>query len=99
MTGVVRNNPFLQPSVDLKSLCVMFLGKEPRAQEIAKLDPDRSPGDEYFVRGQEIYMRVKSMAETKLTNAYFDSKLNTVSTARNWRTTMTLVEMMEALSL
>jgi uncharacterized protein (DUF1697 family) len=97
MTEVVRNDPFLQPGVDLKSLCVMFLGRTPTAQEVSKLDPNRSPGDEFFVRGQEIYMRVRSMADTKLTTAYFDSKLNTVSTARNWRTTVTLVEMMEAL--
>jgi uncharacterized protein (DUF1697 family) len=98
MIEVVRNNPFLQPKVDLNSLCVMFLGKKPTAQEIAKLDPNRSPGDEYFVRGQEIYMRVKHFAKTKLTNAYFDSKLETVSTVRNWRTTVRLLEMTEALS-
>ncbi len=98
MMEVVRTNPYLQPGVDLKSLCVMFLGKKPTAEELAKLDPDRSPGDEYTVRGQDICMRVRHMAETKLTNAYFDSKLNTISTARNWRTTVTLLEMMEAIS-
>ena len=98
MLEIVRNNPFLEPGVDPKSLCVMFLADKPSAQQIAKLDPDRSPGDEFFVRGQDIYMRVKSMAETKLTNAFFDSKLKTISTARNWRTTVTLLEMMEALA-
>jgi uncharacterized protein (DUF1697 family) len=99
MMDVVRSNPYLQPGMEQKSLHVMFLGKGPTAQEIAKLDPERSPGDEYFVREQEIYMRVKSMAKTRLTNAYFDAKLGTISTARNWRTTVTLLEMMEALSL
>jgi uncharacterized protein (DUF1697 family) len=97
MLEIVRNNPFLEPGVDHKSLCVMFLADRPNAVQIAKLDPDRSPGDEFFVRGQDIYMHVKSMADTKLTNAYFDSKLKTISTARNWRTTVTLLEMMEAL--
>lgn len=33
------------------------------------------------------------MARTKLTNAYFDSTLKTVSTARNWRTTRKLLEL------
>src|SRR5512147_2471739 len=47
MIDVVRNNPFLQPGVDEKSLCVMFLGKKPTAQEITKLESNRSPGDEY----------------------------------------------------
>ncbi len=71
MMDVVRNNPLLLPGVDEKSLCVMFLGKKPTAQEIAKLDPNRSPGDEFVVRGEDIYMRVRHMAETKLTNAIF----------------------------
>jgi uncharacterized protein (DUF1697 family) len=98
MLEIVRNNPFLEPGVDHKSLCVMFLADKPTAQQIATLDTNRSPGDEFFVRGQDIYMRMKSLADTKLTNAYFDSKLNTISTARNWRTTVTLLEMMEALA-
>jgi uncharacterized protein (DUF1697 family) len=33
-------------------------------------------------------------AKTKLTNAYFDSKLATISTSRNWRTTTKLLAMM-----
>jgi uncharacterized protein (DUF1697 family) len=32
-------------------------------------------------------------ARTRLTNAYFDSKLATTSTVRNWRTVVKLVEM------
>jgi uncharacterized protein (DUF1697 family) len=63
---------------------------------VKKLDPDRSPGDEYRVIGREIYLRLPSgMARTKLTNAYFDSKLGVTSTARNWRTTTKLLELME----
>ena len=34
------------------------------------------------------------MARTKLTNAYFDSKLSTIATARNWNTVLKLLEMM-----
>jgi uncharacterized protein (DUF1697 family) len=99
MTEVVRNNPYLRPGVDFKSLCVVFLANKPKAQDVAKLDPNRSPGDEYTLRRQEIYLYLPNgVADSKLTNAYFDSKLGTVSTARNWRTTVTLVEMMEALA-
>ena len=36
------------------------------------------------------------VAKTKLTNAYFDSRLATISTGRNWRTVLTLLEMMQA---
>ena len=36
----------------------------------------------------------EGVADSKLTNAYFDSKLATVSTGRNWRTVSKLVELM-----
>jgi uncharacterized protein (DUF1697 family) len=36
------------------------------------------------------------MGRSKLTNAYFDSKLATTCTARNWATVLKLAAMMEA---
>lgn len=48
-----------------------------------------------MVAGQVIYMHMPDgMADSKLTNAYFDSKLKTVSTVRNWRTVTKLLAMM-----
>jgi uncharacterized protein (DUF1697 family) len=47
------------------------------------------------VKGREIFLHLPNgMARTKLTNAWFDSKLKTVSTARNWNTVGKLVELM-----
>jgi uncharacterized protein (DUF1697 family) len=37
---------------------------------------------------------VNGVSGTKLTNAYFDSKLKTVSTMRNWRTVLKLAELL-----
>ena len=88
---VVNGNPFAG-SEDV--LHVAFLADEPTKAQVAALDPERSPGDSFLVRGREVYMHCPNgMARTKLTNAYFDSKLGTVSTARNWRTVLKLVEM------
>ena len=43
------------------------------------------------MRGGEIYLSlVNGAAKTKLTNAWMDSKLKTISTGRNWRTVLTL---------
>jgi uncharacterized protein (DUF1697 family) len=39
------------------------------------------------------------VARSKLTNAYFDSKLATISTARNWRTVLRLVEMTQTIKV
>ena len=46
------------------------------------------------VRGREIYLQCPNGAgNTKLTNAWFDSKLATISTGRNWRTVLKLFEL------
>lgn len=93
MQEVLERQPY--PVSDEDMLHVYFLKSEPALEDVDTLDQKRSPGDEFLVRGRDIYARLgNGMAKTKLTNAYFDSKLKTVSTARNWRTVMKLVELM-----
>lgn len=96
MEEVVRANPFTKDGADEKALHVVFLADKPSTEAVKSLDPNRSPGDAFTVRGQDIYLKLgKGMGNTKLTNAFFDSKLKTISTARNWNTVQTLVEMMK----
>jgi len=91
---VVTNNPFLHAGHDPKSLAVAFLADLPTSEQISRLDPDPSPPDEFVVRDREIYLFLPNgAARSKLTNAYFDSRLGTTSTARNWRTVLKLDEM------
>lgn len=96
MARVVRSNPFLKAGKPEKALHVSFLASEPTAEAIAKLDPNRSPGDEFRVVGSEIYFHFPNGAgNTKLTSAYLDSRLQTVGTARNWATVLQLAAMMD----
>ncbi len=95
--AVIRENPYLKAGVSEELLHVYFLADVPGAGEVGKLDLLRSAPDAFSVQGREVYLRLPNgMARTKLTNAYFDSKLGTVSTARNWRTILKLYEMMTA---
>lgn len=97
LQGVVDGNPFLKPAADPKALFVGFLADRPDPRRVAALDPKRSPGDSFEVLGREIYFCLPNgFARTKLTNAYFDSGLATISTFRNWRTVLTLLEMVQA---
>ncbi len=94
LRDVVRDNPFLSAGVDAERLHVAFLADVPEDDRVAQLDPDRSPPDAFQVRGREIFLYCPNgLARTKLTNGYFDSKLATTSTVRNWRTTLTLLTM------
>ena len=91
--AAVRNNPFRE--VPQETLHVYFLAGAPDAARTAQLDPDRSKPDAFIVHGREIYLHLPNgIGRSKLTNAYFDSKLATTSTARNWRTTLKLLELM-----
>ena len=97
LADAVAANPFIPAGAALDSLFVMFLADLPAPAKVDVLDPNRSPGDEFIVRGREIYLKLTTgAADTKLTNAYFDSKLSTICTSRNWRTVNTLLELMKA---
>jgi uncharacterized protein (DUF1697 family) len=95
LRAAIANNPFHSPSADGDALHVMFLADVPGAAQIAALDPNRSPGDRFAVHRREVYLHLPNgVARTKLSNAWFDAKLQTVSTIRNWRTVQKLLEMM-----
>ena len=94
LRAVSRGNPFLKAGAAEDELHVMFLADRPSAGAVATLDPKRSPPDEFVVRGRDVYFRCPNgMGRSKLSNQYFDSKLGTTSTIRNWRTVLKLVEM------
>jgi uncharacterized protein (DUF1697 family) len=94
LEDAIRKNPFLKRGEDEARLHIMFLASTPRPDLVKQLDPRRSDPDEFVVRGQDIYLYLRNgAAKTKLTNAYFDAKLMTISTGRNWRTVNKLNEL------
>jgi uncharacterized protein (DUF1697 family) len=91
---VIRNNPLLEPGAAEETLHVLFLADLPSPDLVGKLDPHRSTPDAFIVRGREVYLHLPNgVARSKLTNDYFDSKLATTSTGRNWRTVTKLFEL------
>jgi uncharacterized protein (DUF1697 family) len=74
---------------------ISFLAEKPSAECVALLDPQRSPGDSFAVVGRELYLLFPTgIANNKLTSQYFDSRLKTTGTARNWRTVLAVAEML-----
>lgn len=97
LARVWASNPFAELTTDHKLLHVMFLGATPAADRAALLDPERSPGDRFALRGRELFVFYPNgAATTRLTNDYVERTLRTSSTARNWRTVGKLVEMCAA---
>ena len=96
MTAVVKNNPFLKRGEALTTLHVGFLLEKPDVALVKALDPLRSAPDEFEVLGKEVYLHLPNgVGRTKLTNAWFDSKLEGVVTVRNWNTVLELTRMLD----
>ncbi len=94
LRAIVEANPFIAERADPATLHVGFFAHAPDARGIAALDPRRSLPDRFAVRGRELYLCLPNgVARSKLTNAYFDAKLATTTTIRNWRTVLTVLEM------
>jgi uncharacterized protein (DUF1697 family) len=94
LRAVAGGNPLLKAGAPPEMLHVGFLVDAPTAAQVAVLDPKRSPPDEFVVRGREVYFRFPNgLGRSKLTSAYFDSKLGTTITVRNWRTVQALLEL------
>ncbi len=92
--AAVKSNPFLKRGVAAETLYVGFLGAQPSPELASALDPARSPPDAFELKGRELYLHLPNgVARSKLTNAYFDAKLKTVSTIRNWNTVLELARL------
>ncbi|MDP9170858.1 MAG: DUF1697 domain-containing protein, partial [Acidobacteriota bacterium] len=55
LESALDNNPFLKAGVSEDLLHIMFLAALPTPDAVATLDPNRSPPDEFSVKGREIY--------------------------------------------
>ncbi len=83
LAKLLKQNPFLSPSADPKSLHVGFLKGAPTPG--AQLDPTRSPGDEGKLKGRALFLRFGSgVGKSKLTMDYLDRTFGTTITLRNW---------------
>ncbi len=94
LAKAVEANPFPGESQETRILHVGFLADRPQSDAVSNLAPDRSPPDEFVVRGREIYMRLPNgIARTRLTTGYVERTLATRVTFRNWSTVLNLLKM------
>src|SRR3954453_13490755 len=81
MTKVVARNPF-----DAKAY-VTFLDDVPDRKQVAALDPNAYAPDEFKVDGREVFIRCPNgYGRTKINNTFFERRLATKATTRNWNT-------------
>ena len=96
---VAARNPFLADGaagVDERSLHATFLFQRPDEGEFARLDLPAVEGERAVLVGRVAYLHLPyGYGRTKLSNAYFERKLRSAATTRNWRTVLALTDMVE----
>lgn len=93
-TAMIRANPFVSAGCDPQTLHVACLAAVPTPHDLLALDPQRSFGDRWAVVGREVFLHLPNgTARSKITTAWLDGALHTVSTVRNWRTVVTLQQL------
>jgi uncharacterized protein (DUF1697 family) len=91
LRAAAADHPFLARGAVPARCYVAFLASTPSATAAGSLEPDRSPPDAFAVLGREIYLWLPNgAARTRITTAWLDARLGTVSTVRGWATVRAL---------
>ncbi len=93
----IEDNPFLHGRMeDPARLHVTFLKGVPAPVRLGNLRVPEGDTDEYAVGEREIYLFCPNgYGRTKLSNTYFERKLDLTATTRNWNTVTALFAMAE----
>lgn len=100
MQKVIERNPFLkQKELDLSKLHVVYLADNPKQDTIDKLKKINYEPDKFYISGKEVYLYCPNgYGRTKLTNNFFENKLEITATTRNWNTTNELLKILKSYS-
>ncbi len=88
------SNPFVLK--DTKDLYFTLLSKTPLPENLLKLSETKHKEDAFTLIEDIIYIHCPGgFGKTKFNNNYFENKLKTSATTRNWKTINKLIEMAE----
>ena len=94
---MVDANPFVKGGAAVESLHVACLARTPDQPIAGILDPEAVLPDEFVLAGADVYLRFPNgVGKSLISNARLDKAFGTVSTLRNCRTAVRLLELLEA---
>jgi uncharacterized protein (DUF1697 family) len=89
---VIENHPFA--GEEPTRVLVTFLYERPEQSKWEELDRHKGQVDQFALGEQEIFLFCPAgYGKTKLSNTFFEKKLDVVATTRNWKTIQTLYKM------
>ncbi len=93
---IVDGNPFVnERHFDESTLHVTFMTRQPENNHLHEILNIQSPPDEILSAPKAMYLHCPDgYARTRFSNEFFEKKLNTTATTRNWKTVKKLWGMM-----
>ena len=101
MRIIIETNPFvLGGKADPDKLHVTFLAEQPEIKSIDSVINFKDHPNEFVIENQTIYLYCPTgYGRIKITNSFFEKKLNVTSTTRNWKTILKLPEIINEIQL
>ncbi|MBA2407648.1 MAG: DUF1697 domain-containing protein [Chitinophagales bacterium] len=95
IVNIISDNPFLKDSnIDTDKLHVTFLSETPEKEKFKSIAQFDYPPDKFIIIDQNVLLYCPiNYGETKLSNKFFETKLNVSATTRSWKTVNKLVEL------
>lgn len=93
LEAIIHHNPFKNIE-DKNQLHFVFLSNNILIPMINSIEKTKYLPDEFEITDNAIYLKCQNgYGQTKLTNSYFDKKFDVVTTTRNWKTTIELLNL------
>lgn len=94
---VVTGNPMPEHVGEPTKLQVSFLTDKPVAEAVAELDPDAFAPERFVIDGREIYLWLPNGAgRSKLATFPWVKRIGVAGTARNWRTVLAVLDLLDS---
>ncbi|MDT0645424.1 DUF1697 domain-containing protein [Zunongwangia sp. F260] len=91
---LVEQNPFYNLTADINKLHLTFLKEEPAEENNQHAEAYDYKPDKFKIQDKEVFIYCEGKYhQSKLTNNFFEKKLKTGATTRNWKTVLKLVEL------
>ena len=90
----INNNPYFNQSADINKLHLTFLKERPDDDQIKDIQSYNFHPDRFEIIENDVFIYCEGKYhQSKLTNNFFENKLKTVATTRNWKTVLKLSEL------
>jgi uncharacterized protein (DUF1697 family) len=101
LKNIIARNLFVADQTkDISNIYVTFLSSKPVTVDFEQIYRKKSPNEEIALAEKVVYLYCPNgYGKTKLSNSYFEGKLNIAATTRNWKTTTELFSIAQKLQL